>query len=120
MVRGWGGGSPGRPWEASTSEEPGLGVRLLDSADSDSVRFRDGAGNPIARVPAGYDDDPARLFTFEIQRSNPKHTLLNLQCISSSFGSGGGGWKGYLWHHDVPLPPGLPPRGRSRTPPAAQ
>ena len=84
---------------------------VLDSADSDSVRFRDGAGNPIARVPAGYDDDSARLFTFRILRYRGD-TRLRLWC-----GGGGVGVRPHglsadnwarLYSHDVPLPPSSP------------
>ena len=98
-------------WQANPAA-PDEHVELLDSADSDSVRFRDGAGNPIARVPWGYDDDSARMWTFRILR-NSGDTRLRLKC-----GGGGGGplppgrtgtttWA-YLNAHDVPLPPSCP------------
>ena len=98
-------------WQANPAA-PDENVELLDSADSDSVRFRDGAGNPIARVPWGYDDDSARMWTFRILR-NSGETRLRLRC-----GGGGGGplppgrtgtttWA-YLHAHDVPLPPSCP------------
>ena len=74
------------------------GVELLGSEVS--VRFLDGAGNPTSRVPAGYDDDPARLWTFRFPRTDSTLTSFGVSCI--------GGGNGVLFPHTVPLPPSSP------------
>ena len=78
------------------------GAELLGSEVS--VRFLDGAGNPTSRVPAGYDDDPARLWTFRFPRTDSTLTSFGVSCL----GGGGGGGAGVLQLHTVPLPPSSP------------
>ena len=90
----------GRVFTSGTKAGEGR-AELLDS--SAPVRFLDGAGNPIARVPAGYDDDPARLFTMRIRRYTHKDviplTLFQVACGMVPPP------RGELWEHTVPAPP---------------
>ena len=90
-------GYDGRAY-SSTGGLTGGPAELLDS--SAPVRFLDGAENPIARVPAGYDDDPARLFTMRIRRF-PSYdtTVFEVACGMVPPP------RGDLWAHTVPFPP---------------
>ena len=102
-------------WDANPATvDDDKDVELLDSADSDSVRFRDGGGNPMARVPARYDDDAARLFTFRFRRGPASsYTRFFLTCRGAGqredlpYGTAALDI-GQLWGHDVPLPPSSP------------
>ena len=87
---------PSMVWNAYKSSMTN-GAELLGSEAP--VRFRDGAGNPTSRVPAGYDDDPARLWTFRFPRTDSTHTRFLTSC------QGAAATTGLLHFHNVPLPP---------------
>ena len=90
---------PSMVWNAYKSSMTN-GAELLGSEAP--VRFRDGAGNPTSRVPAGYDDDPARLWTFRFPRTDSTHTRFLTSC------QGAAATTGLLHFHNVPLPPSSP------------
>ena len=73
------------------------GAELLPSGTP--ARRLDGSGNPIPRVPAGYSDDPARLWTMRFPRSSI--TRLTSECFDNVWTGSGG----ELYFTTVPLPP---------------
>ena len=73
------------------------GAELLPSGTP--ARRLDGSGNPIPRVPTGYSDDPARLWTMRFPRSST--TRLTSECLDNVWTGSGG----ELYFTTVPLPP---------------
>ena len=89
-------------WDASLawpSREPYLtgGAELLPS--DTSVRRLDGDGNEIQRTPAGYTDDPERLWTMRFQRTQTGQTSLTVSCVNDV------NYGGEIYYMPVPLPP---------------
>ena len=93
------GGNPVWTAELSPSGAPtGTGGAERLSSDT-SARRLDGSGNPIPRVPAGYSDDPGRLWTMRFRRSSTV-TRLTSACAGNASAS-----NGQLYYMTVPLPP---------------
>ena len=81
----------------TTSGTPQLssGFELLDSGTS--VFRRDTNGNTIPRVPTGYTDDPARLWTMRFARTSI--TRISTRCRNNA------NQDALLFYTDIPLPP---------------
>ena len=73
------------------------GAELLTGDTSDTaIRRQDANGNDISRVPTGYMDDAARLWTMRIQRT---HTRFTSRCSNQD------NVEGFIYFMTVPLPP---------------
>ena len=92
----------GREWNAYLTVGGGVSTvdaELLSGDTSDTaIRRQDANGNDISRVPTGYMDDAARLWTFRFQRTSTQNRITS-QCNDRVNNSG------QIYFMTVPLPP---------------